>query len=163
MNRLILLLIPFLIACCQPPAGVSNSADQTITSSTTLTDSTDLQIAVDGARKYLFKVYAPIHLNGIVSGYKVGLACTVSPTSVVYTSDVRNGVAGTLVTSVVATALGSINGALATIGDHTVIMEGIIETGTANGMFKVQFAQNTSDTGAIILKRGATIQIQEVR
>ena len=146
-----------------PMQGVRQAADQTVTSSTTMVNSS-LSVPLETNKTYFFTIYLPFSLAGVVSGYKFDLSSPSGLANFSCTPMVYNGGSGTLLSAVPMASVSSlVNGALATTGDHYVEMKGNIEVGSTAGNFILRFAQNTSSASAITLKQGATMTVQEVR
>ena len=169
-NRLVICVLAVLLALSlaaqsrfdSPTQTVMQPSDQSVTSSTTLTDSS-LVILLEANKKYAFQAYLPLNLGGTAPGYKFAWAGpTMSNSSC--TPLVVNGSTSTLITAVPLAAFNSVlSGALATSGAHTIWMEGSLEVGGTGGNLKLQFAQSTSSGQAVTLKRGARLTVQEVR
>lgn len=139
-----------------------NSSDQSLTSQTSPQDATGISVAVDANKAYSFRLYAPFNLAGVVSGYKFQLVGPNSPTNYIATYKLFTSL-GALLGEATQTSLSTlISGALATIGDHLIEINGLLENGVNSGTLKLQFAQNTSDGSAIVLKRGSFIELQEI-
>lgn len=132
------------------------TADQSLNSSTTLTNDNDLLQAIAANEVWRFRFFVPFNLAGVASGFKFGVNGPTAPTNLRYSMKVVNGVGGTLVTAASKSAFASaLAAALATSGDHFAEIEGAMENGANAGTLQLQFAQNTSDAGAITVQRGA--------
>lgn len=142
---------------------VLKTADQPVTSSTTLTNDTDLFFPVQANKKYAFRFLIPFNLAGILSGYKFQVSTPSAPSSFVHTARIENGATGGMVGLSVLTSISPQAGALATTGDHAGVWEGTLENGVNAGNLQFQFAQNVSSAPAITIKRGAYLTIMEVQ
>jgi hypothetical protein len=139
---------------------IRQTADQAVASSIALANSNSMAYPLDVNTVYLFKLVAMFNLAGVVSGYRFGLTGPASPTNVIYVAEVRNLVATALVLAGTVSAFGAmLTGALAVAGNHLLVAEGTIENGANAGNLTFQFAQNTSDVGAITLKRGSLLTL----
>lgn len=153
------------ILLISPPAVMQtnrSASDQGISSSTALTDATGLSVNLEPNKKYRFYINASFNLAGILSGYKFQIVTPTSPTNYIANVQILNGVLGSLLNAVVHTAGSTVvSGGLATTGNHILKINGLIENGANAGSLKLQFAQNTSDSSAITLKRGSYIEVFE--
>lgn len=123
--------------------GTIQSANQSVTSSTTLTNSSYLLVQVEAARAYKFtaKLYTTSNVAG---GVKAAIAGTCTATTIVYEGFNYSG--GTVVQTR-ATALGAEVGAVTAVTAAYIEIKGSILT-NAGGTLRVQFAQNVSNAGA---------------
>lgn len=138
------------------------AADQSVTSSTTLVDSDNLKVSVAANKKYYYRVFAPFALDGVVSGYKFQLTLPSGIAHIIQDDQVLNGITSTIVLIRIDITVTIISGALASSGDHVLLIEGSFENGVNAGDVKLQFAQNTSDGSAITLKKGAVLFVSPV-
>ena len=144
--------------------AIRKVADQSITSSTTLTNDTELFAPVEANKNYHFRASVPFNLAGVVSGYKFTFASPSGHTNFVCTPLIYNGGTSTLLTVAPITTPGTaVAGALATSGDHYAAWEGVLENGASAGNINFQFAQNTSNGSAITVKRGAILIVMQVK
>jgi len=143
------------------PMGNVRTANATgITSNTTLASDSVLTVPIAAGATVFVEVFIPFSLAGVLSGYKFGLSLPASPTNVVIVGEVTNAVTGALALSSLVTAGGLVTGgALATSGSHFAKIKGTIENGSNAGSIAVQAAQNTSDSGALTILRGAFIRL----
>lgn len=141
---------------------IRKTADQSVTSSTTLADDTILQFPVLASHNYQFRCVAPFALAGALSGFKLQISVPSSPTSYLCYAEVVNAVTGAIALTNIATSVSTLAGSLATMGDHMAMFEGVLENGVNAGVIKLQFAQNTSDSAAITIKRNAMLFVIEV-
>ena len=158
-------LAPFASAQVSSTSAVyvaRQAADQAVTSSTTLVDSDNLKVNVAANKKYYYRVFAPFALAGVVSGYKFQLTLPSGIAHVIQDDQVLNGITSTVVLVRVDVTVTIISGALASSGDHVLLIEGSFENGVNAGDVKLQFAQNTSDGSAITLKKGAVLFVSPV-
>lgn len=140
--------------------NIKQAADQAVTASTTVA-STDLTYNLQASAIYEFEAWVPFALAGTASGYKFTVAAPASPVNLVYEMRVLNGSTPGVTAESVKTAVGTVNGALAAAANHLLFVRGSIET-DAGGALTIQFAQNTSDAGAITVKRGAFLKITRI-
>lgn len=140
---------------------VYQKADQSVTSSVTAIDSTNLTANVEANAVYDFELWVPFSLAGTASGYKFSLDAPVTPTNLLFDLRLFDGVTPALVRELFRTSFGGISGALAVIGTHLLTIKGMIETSDA-GHINLRFAQNTSDSSAITLKRGAFLKLARI-
>jgi hypothetical protein len=138
------------------------SADQSVTSSTTLVDATDLSAAVLANKTYRIRGVIFFATAASVSGVKFGVNGPTSPTSVFLGSNIMTGANG--VSSVVATAynvaIHSGSGATIGTGARYWYLDGILINGANAGTLQIQFAQATSDAGAVTVNRGSIFEVE---
>jgi len=145
------------VSSTSPIYVARQAADQSVTSSTTLVDSDDLKIAVAAGKKYYYRLFAPFALAGVVSGYKFQLNLPSGIAHIIQDDQVLNGITSTVVLVRVDVTVTIISGALASSGDHVLLIEGSFENGATAGNVVLQFAQNTSDGSAITIKKGGVL------
>lgn len=139
------------------------TADEAVTSSTTLQDDDELQFYVPANGKYHYRFHVPVNLSGIVSGYKFQVVLPTGVSEVVQTEKVFNGIAATLVAVKVEASVTVLSGALASAGDHVLEIEGAVVNGSTADYMKLQFAQNTSDASAITVQEKRDAGCNETR
>lgn len=138
------------------------TADQSVTSSTTLVDVTGLSLPLAASRKYKVEMFVPFSLAGIVSGYKFQCGVPSGAAQCLH-YQVMNGVTGALVQVKVETSIITLSGALATSGTHILLIDGVVVNNTTADDFKLQFAQNISDAGAITVLENAALMIKAIQ
>jgi hypothetical protein len=137
--------------------------DQAIASSVVLANSNALSFSVGAIQSFVFTAKIYFNLAGILSGYKFALVSPASPANLIYSIRITNLITGALVNAGAFTASGgTLSGALASAGTHLCEIHGAIDNGASGGNVTVQFAQNTSDAGAITLKNGSFMNVQQV-
>lgn len=139
---------------------VRQSADHAITSSTTLTSSTDLAAAIEANATYNFRAVCFYSQAGTTAGLKIGLTGPSSPTALKVSGNVQ--ISATGAANGVATAYGAIvNIGVASTGQKYFVIEGQIQNGANAGNLTVQFAQSVSDGNATTLLAGSTLSVEE--
>lgn len=139
------------------------TSDQSVSSSTTLTDAEGLSFFLSANETYQFDLWAPFNLAGVVSGYKFQLSLPSGVVALTETSEILNGITASLVVVRVDATVTTFSGALASAGDHILRLQGTVENGSTAGLLKLQFAQNVSDSSAITIKRGSSLIVRRVR
>ncbi len=143
--------------------GLSNiaqvAADFSVTSSATLINVTGLSVNAAPARTYSFNAY----LNctcAAAGGVKAAIGGTCTATNLIYDGWVRetNGIKG----QANSTTLGGAVASSTTTATSGIVIEikGTI-TSNATGTLTVQFAQNTSNATASVVKRGSYLVVWE--
>ena len=141
---------------------VTKAADQSLDTSITPTAITSFSIDLLAGKTYKFRAYVPFSLAGVASGYRFQVTGPATPAIITYSMKAYNGVNGTLALMSVKTALSSeLTGALAAIGTHCLEVDGTIKTDGA-GSLGIEFAQNDSDAGAIVVLKGAYLEARLV-
>lgn len=141
---------------------VTKAADQSLDTSITPTAITSFSLDLLAGKTYKFRAYVPFSLAGVASGYRFQVTGPATPTIITYSMKAYNGVNGTLALMAVKTALSSeLTGALAAIGTHCLEVDGTIKTDGA-GSLGIEFAQNVSDAGAIVVLKGAYLEARLV-
>lgn len=152
-----------IIFCPGPVFGVKKSADQAITSSTTLTDDTELTMNL-GVANYEFQFYIPITIAGAASGVQFQIVTPSSPSAYSADFSLQTVNAGGTITGISGISGSAENGSPAlyslTLSAATRILrlKGYIEN-TTEGALKFQFAQKVSDAAAVTVLRGANMTI----
>lgn len=138
------------------------SGGQTVTNSTTLTDSSHLTVAVASGRTYRFR--ACLHFTTInTSGAKVAIDGTATHTNIIYDVIFHGISTPAFLTSGRGTAKGTGVGVTASGTSCVCVIEGTT-TINAGGTLLVQFAQN-AETGAAesaILLQGSSFTVVDV-
>lgn len=136
---------------------------QSVTSSVTLVDATNLSIPLSAGRIYQFQVWAPFTI-GSAGGYRFRLVPPTGFTSFAATPRVSNLVNGTstLSMSYVTNGTTDTTNALTTAGTHLYEAQGIVVVGSTDGTLKLQFAQNSSNATAIQLLGTAWILVRQL-
>jgi hypothetical protein len=136
------------------------TADQSVTSSTTLVDASSLEFTMDANKSYIFEttLYMTANTSG---GYKIGFTGPSTPTKL------RIGVGSAFASGgqrlfAELTAYGTLDTYTSTPTALTYILQGKIENGGNAGAFKVQFAQGASNANATIMEKASFIQWAEV-
>lgn len=140
---------------------VRQTADQSITSSTTLADATMGAITIEASKKYRWFAHLMINEAGTAAGVKVAVTGPASPTDVICTGMLEQTTSGVLHQTVNAYAT-IINGTVSTTGTKYVNLYGEVNNGTTRGDLKIQIAQNVSDANATTLKVGSWLTVNEL-
>lgn len=142
-------------------AGQARVTGDVSNSTTTLADATGLSINVKAGRTYSFEFDLSI-TAAAAGGIKVAISGTATATNIVYDGWILDGSAGGVVGNTQATALNTVV-ATSTITGTTahVIVRGTI-TVNAAGTLKLQFAQNTSNATATVVKLGSYLIAQDM-
>lgn len=139
--------------------GVKTSSDQSVTSSTTATDATDLSFSVAANLYYAFEFV--LLFTGASGGLKVNMTFPTSPTAVYYavTSSLNSTVTGG------ATAAGTDLTVFSTVPAtwvNAVSVVGFLSNGANAGAVQMKFAQQTSNATATVLKKGSWFRYRTV-
>lgn len=142
------------------PTYVHPTSDQAITSTTTLTDATNLALAVAANTYYGFRFVVKIRVATASTGIKVSVTVPSSPTQFSAlvslagsgTTPFSGGNIATSGTAVVQATNGSNE-------DVTVVVDGILNNGANSGNIQFQFAQDFSAAGAMTLRAGSYGQL----
>lgn len=138
------------------------TADQAVTSSTTLVDSA-LTFRLAAGASYEFDFQGIFTLAGTASGYKFQLTAPTSPTAFIAFGYVGNGAGNSNVEIQVDTAASTLmNGSLANAATHVMHYRGVITNGTTEGNITLQIAQQVSDASALTLKRGSRLRMTRI-
>lgn len=131
-------------------------ADQSVVSSTTLVNATDLVFPMAANTTYLFRAELQFNEAGTVAGIRLGMAGPASPTHLIVHCQVST--ASTTAAFQSANAYGVV--VLATIGTtglKTATLWGTVVNGANAGNLSLQFAQTTSDANAVTIKAGSAL------
>jgi hypothetical protein len=122
---------------------IDKSANQTVTSSTTLTDDSALQFAM--AANTTYQIMVCLVLSFTTGGYKYGITGPSSPTRVRWGS---------------SSAYGSIVSA-GTTGQIIAFATFLVENGANTGNFKIQFAESAA-TGSVTMEKGSWLEYRSI-
>jgi len=128
-----------------------NTADQSITSTTTLTDITDLSFPVEANKVYRFRATVIIYADA--GGFIVSVNGPASPTRVDFGFVGLSGAVTTYGTTATSSA-GAINAMPA--------IQGVIHNGANAGTVALQFRQSSSNAAATTVKSGSWIEWREI-
>lgn len=145
------------------PTIVNKVNDQTKTANVTLANDSELTFPVAANTKYRFRVVAFFDTTANAD-LKFALACPASPTLVRVQRHTIIPAATALSNIGVLTACGAstaLTGTGTTGGQ--IELEGIIHNGANAGIVALQWAQNTSDAGASIMRAGSYLEYQAVQ
>lgn len=141
------------------PWGIEfQAADQSVTSSTTMVDITDLNFAMAANTTYVFR--AKLFMTaGTSGGIRLGVNGPSSPTKVrsfallsTTSTAATTAQSGTLYTHVLIPVTA------ATLGTGLVEMFGKIENGANAGTCSLQFAQSVSNATATVVEKGSFLE-----
>jgi hypothetical protein len=157
---------PFSLTSANPIFSKAKAADQSIASSTTLTNDTDLQVVLEGGHTYAFDLLVFVEID--VSGdYKLDLNYTGTATTVKY-SMILNGVntsygtTNTVQTGAVYDAFNDEITIPVTVATPAYIrLVGTLTTTTA-GTLSVRHAQITSNASASTVKANSMIRVERI-
>lgn len=145
-----------------PKYAITQLNDQTLTNTTTLTDS-ELKLWIPAGRKYIFQIFVPFTLGGVTSGYKFELTLPSGVSFLLQNTKLINDVSLSFVVTRVDLSVTLINGALATAGTHVLEIRGTVVNGSTAGFVVLRFAQNTADpVNGITLLAGSSLELTEV-
>jgi hypothetical protein len=141
------------------PAYAYKSANESVTSSTTLQDDDALVVTIP--QSGIYKIDACLFLDVLgTGGAKVALNGTVSFNNLLATIDIVGD--GSTYTSGRVNLFGTaVSHGSVGAGSHCVTLEGTIEA-TSSGTLLIQWAQDTSDGAATVMQRGSTLQIKRI-
>lgn len=147
----------FVIANGTPWTRVVKTADQSITSSTTLVDDTALQFSMAANTKYI--VRGMYILTAGSGGHKFSANGPASPTRVRLAGIKETFASGTPLEGILITAYGTPlwfhAGVVASICH---VFEGVIQNGANAGTFAMRIAQNSSNANATTFEIGSYIE-----
>jgi hypothetical protein len=127
------------------------AADQSLTSSTTLTDVTDLSFPVEANKKYRFRATIAVYAGA--GGFIFSVNGPASPTRVDF------GIIGVPVSN---TSYGNSFTTATSAVNALPSMTGILENGPNAGAVSIQFRQNTANAAATTVKSSSWIEWQEI-
>ncbi len=144
-------------------SAVIKLTDETKNSDTTLADDSELVFSLAANSKYLLEIFIGFYFDA-APDIKIQLAFSGTITSWLANSIVcENDTAATftnLFNDAVLTTIHSIISASNTNG--ILKIKSIFEVGASGGNFSVQWAQNTSDAGNTIVKKGSYIKVRKL-
>ncbi|MGW3421283.1 glycosyl hydrolase family 28-related protein [Streptomyces phaeochromogenes] len=155
---------------CSYPGGAKfarKTADETVTSSTTLQDDDHLALAVESGHTYDFKVFMLVD-GGVTGDLKTAFTfptgSTLHFTGRGPTTGLASGSGGDCEFNGRQSATsGSTTISFGTSGSRLgITLEGILIVGSTAGSFQLQWAQNTSDGTGTTLKAGSYIKLDKV-
>lgn len=135
------------------------SSNETRSSTTTLTDDTDLQISLAASSSYAVEIVAWVNTANATMGYKYGTAYSGTLSGLQYyrVYTVPGDVSGIATDEAGTGLIASTAVSGATSGAAMVKINYIVHTTTA-GVFSFKWAQNTSDAGNISILKGSHIK-----
>tara|TARA_R100001126_G_C4734571_1_gene105446 strand:+ start:79 stop:558 length:480 start_codon:yes stop_codon:yes gene_type:complete len=144
-----------VVFSAQEPITKVVTANQDVTSSTTLVDVSDLTLRIGKYERINFK-YNIFYTTAATPDFKYFIDTPASLTSY---RVAQNGCdhAGAALASII-TAEGSAIAITASGTDGCLQLTGTIENGATAGDIKFQFAQNTSDGTAATVREGSSVQ-----
>lgn len=119
---------------------VEKTTSETLSLNSTLTDDSDLQVAMAANTTYMFRI--SLAFSYITGGYQYGITGPSSPTAVRWGASNAYGLIGS----------GGTN------GQQIVFMAVKVENGANAGNFKIQFAQASGAAGSITMEKGSYIE-----
>ncbi len=144
----------FATVATNPWTVVVATADQLVTNSAVLTDSTDLQFTTTANTNYHIRLRVLFNSGNATADikYRVTHGGTTTRVRRVRTYSVPNGTSATFPTVLPATAFDSADQTLlATVTGDSVVYEDIyLQVGASGGVFKIAFAQNTQTAAASV-------------
>lgn len=153
----------FVIANGTPWGRSYNTADQSVTSSTTLVDITNLSFAAAASKNYIFRATLFITC-GASGGIKLSANGPSAPTKVRVSGDGIIPTSGAAVQVNTITSYGGIMAAAsgASLLVAVVDIHGKLENGANAGTFILQFAQSASSVTATTIDKYSFIEYSEV-
>lgn len=148
-------------SCVGGPTYVYKTADETISSDSTLSDDAALKFAASANTKYLGEIFFWM-ATVAAADFKFGLNCPASPTSVRWNSLRQVWGGTTLNVGALQTACGSVTITATSSGDGWIRMDFFVENGASAGTIALQWAQNTSDPGNTTVQKGSWLRYQVV-
>lgn len=149
------------------PLGAFKTANETVTSSTTLQNDDELFVSVSASTYYKFTALL-LWTSGGTPDFKFALSMPASATARGAIANWSNaGAAGSLLVNsftLTDTTAVSISGAGTTFssqGQHTLV-HGYILTSVTAGTVYIQWAQNTSDASNTVVYAGSWLQLQQL-
>ena len=144
-----------VVFSAQEPITKVVTANQSVTSSTTLVDVSDLTLRIGKYERINFK-YNIFYTTAATPDFKYFID---TPASLTTYRVAQNGCdhAGAALASII-TAEGSAIAITASGTDGCLQLTGTIENGATAGDIKFQFAQNTSDGTAATVREGSSVQ-----
>lgn len=141
------------------------AADQTRTSSTTLTNLSGMTASTAASSKYaaqIFLIYGGSTTGDIKFGYTLPASATFefNPMSIFSTDS--SLVAATPYMGILNTSGGAAGGGIGAGTKALLLVTGIVVTGATAGTFQLQFAQNTSDGTATTVYAGSWMLVHKL-
>lgn len=130
------------------------TADQSVTSSTTLVDITDLIFPVEANRSYYFRGFATLVQAGSTANLKLQLNGPASPNEVHWLASPQG------ITTQAATSYTTLTYTVTT-GTYYLAFEGYVDNGANAGNLSLQFSQNTSSGNATTIKKGSKFFLKQ--
>jgi hypothetical protein len=135
---------------------VRKSADQSVTSSTTLVNDSELLFAVAANETYIFQLWLFVFANDGVPDIK--LTCSgPSGSTVLWSSSQVILLTDGTVTATTTQASGVTQALLVDANNRAIQLYGTILNGSTAGNLQFQFAQDTSSATSITVKAGSSI------
>ena len=141
----------------QEPITKVVTANQDVTSSTTLVDVSDLTLRIGKYERINFK-YNIFYTTAATPDFKYFIDTPASLTSYRVSRGGNDHAGAPFAASNVITAEGAAVAITASGTDGCLILSGTIENGATAGDFKFQFAQNTSDATAAKVLEGSNLR-----
>lgn len=140
------------------PQHAYKHIDESVTSSTTLQDDDALIITIP--QTGIYKISASLFFSIDAGGVKIALNGTVAFDNLLASIDIVGS--GSDITSGRIDLFGStVSHNVVGVGSHHVLIDGTIEA-TSSGTLLIQWAQQTSDVVATIMKRGSTLKVSRI-
>ena len=140
------------------PRGRRSTADESVTNSVTLTGINGLQHNLQAGRTYAFKAELS-YTCAAAGGVQVAISGTATATNIIYDGWIVDSAANGIKGNAQSTAMNGVVASATTTGTAGhITVKGTI-TVNAAGTFIVQFAQNTANGTATVIKRGAFFEI----
>ena len=139
------------------------TADESVTSSTTLQDDNHLVWAASANKNYVFRYFIPYTIAS-GTGIKINITAPSGATGS-FATLVASGGAAYAAASAQSTAIGTtldIPGLNVSTGATHLVVEGYIDVSSTAGNVTLQFAQSTSNATALVFKATATLIVHEV-
>lgn len=134
------------------------TADQSVTSSTTLTDDTALQFSMAANKTYAVRACLDLQMGA--GGLKIGSNGPGSATRVRVGLAMRNPT-GTG-SFYVGTGYGSIISFTSPQVAWVISIDAVIQNGSSAGTFAIQFAQSSSNAAATTISKGSYLEFTEI-
>lgn len=149
------------------PTTIYKTAAQSVTNSTVYVDDTHLQATLSASTKYKIKIRLVGETTSATPGLKIQLVAPSVTGSyyISYCADTSNTTAQQVVGRVFTSASGEtvyLTSFWKSSNIHAYELNGIFETDTTGGTFKIQWAQSTADASATSIYKGSFMEITKV-
>lgn len=146
------------------PEIVYKTADESVSSSTTLQDDDHLTFSLAANTKYKFRFHLFAYIPNATMGFKSQVTGPASPTNVIYTQKLYQSSGDFAEAKKTSTAFSDAFDSGATWAGASTerglyIVEGSVENGSNAGSLTIQWSQRTSNGSNLTIERGSFLEI----